>query len=99
METERDNATQGRSDEFRTTSRAAPQHGAAIVGNRLASLRCYSGHHRQAQRGRHEHRAALVSKPAAAPGLQGQASLIGRWASLEANFARLESEGFPTLYQ
>src|SRR5262249_54675988 len=82
METERDNATQGRSDEFGTTSRAAPQHGAAFVGNRLASLQCYSGHHRQAQRGRHEHRAALASKPAAAPGLQGQASLIGRWASL-----------------
>jgi hypothetical protein len=41
-----------------------------------------SGHHRQAQRGRHEHRAALASKPAAAPGLQGQASLIGRWGSL-----------------
>ena len=82
METERDNATQGRSDEFRTTSRAAPHHGTAIVGNRLASLRCNSGHHRQAQRGRHEHRAALASKPAAAPGLQGQASLIGRWGSL-----------------
>src|SRR5215831_11003779 len=82
METERDNATQGRSDEFRTTSRAAPHHGTAIVGNRLASLRCNSGHHRQAQRGRHEHRAALASKPAAAPGLQGQASFIGRWGSL-----------------
>src|SRR6516164_5305696 len=82
METERDNATQGRSDEFRTTSRAAPHHGTAIVGNRLASLQCDSGHHRQAQRGRHEHRAALASKPAAAPGLQGQASLIGRWGSL-----------------
>jgi hypothetical protein len=63
---ERNNATQGRSEEFRATSRAAPQHGAAIVGNRLASLQRDSGHHRQAQRGRHEHRAALASKPAAA---------------------------------
>src|SRR5262245_41795633 len=73
-----DNATQGRNDEFKTTSRGAPQRGAAIVGNRLASLQCDSGHHRQAQRGRHEHRAALAREPAAPPGLQGQAGLIGR---------------------
>src|SRR5258708_9854377 len=80
METERDNAAQRRSD--RTTSRAAPQYGAAIVGNRLASVRGDSGHHRQAQRGRHGHRTALACEPAAPPGLQGQASLIGKWANL-----------------
>jgi hypothetical protein len=48
METESDNATQRRNDEFKTTARAAPQYGAAIVGNRLASLQRDSGHHRQA---------------------------------------------------
>jgi hypothetical protein len=78
METESDNATQRRNDEFKTTARAAPQYGAAIVGNRLASLQCDSGHHRQAQRGRRQHGATLAGKPAAAPGFQGQASLIGR---------------------
>lgn len=78
METECDNATQRRNDEFKTPSRAASQYGAAIVGNRLASLQCDSGHHRQAQRGRHEYRATLAGKPAATPGFQGQARLIGR---------------------
>jgi hypothetical protein len=78
METESDNATQRRNDEFKTTARAAPQSGAAIVGNRLASLQCDSGHHRQAQRGRREYGATLAGKPAATPGFQGQASLIGR---------------------
>jgi hypothetical protein len=78
METERDYATQRRNDEFETTARAAPQYGAAIVGNRLAPLRGDSGHHRQAQRGRHEYRTTLAGKPAATAGFQGQASLTGR---------------------
>jgi len=78
METECDNATHRRNDEFNTTARAAPQYGAAIVGNRVASLQCDSGHHRQAQRGRREYGATLAGKPAATPSFQGQASLIRR---------------------
>src|SRR5215471_20196816 len=78
METESDNATQRRNDEFKTTARAAPQYGAAIVGDRLASLQRDSGHHRQAQRGRRQYGATPAGKPAATPGFQGQASLIGR---------------------
>ena len=78
METESDNATQRRNDEFKTTARAAPQYGAAIIGNRLASLQRDSGHHRQAQRGRREYGATLAGKPTATPGFQGQANLIRR---------------------
>jgi hypothetical protein len=77
MEMERDNATKKRSDD---TSRACagPRHGAAIDGNRLALLRGYPRHHRRAQRGRLEHRAALAGEPAAALSLQGYASLSGK---------------------
>src|SRR5690348_17556857 len=78
METERDNATQRRSHEVTTLSRAAPQHGAEFVGSRLASLRGDSRHHRQAQRGRHERGGAPAGEPAAPPSLQDQASVIGR---------------------
>src|SRR5262249_14914317 len=78
MEKDADNATHRRTAEFKTTARAAPQYGAAIVGNRLASLQCDSGHHRQAQRGRRQYGATLAGKPTATPGFQGQASLIGR---------------------
>src|SRR5262249_3207595 len=74
METEQDNATRKRSDDSRTC--AGLRHSAAIDGSRLALLRGYPGHHRQAQRGRLEHRAALAGEPAAALGLQGHASLV-----------------------
>src|SRR5215831_4473209 len=78
METERDDATPRRSHKFRTISRAAPQHRAAFVGSRLASLRGDSRHHRQAQRGRHEHGAAPAGEPSAPPSLRDQARGIGR---------------------
>ena len=77
METERNNVTRKRTD--RTSQAwAGPRHSEGIIGNRLAALRGDPGYHRQAQRGRHEHRAAPTGKPAAASGLQGQASLIGK---------------------
>src|ERR1700746_4118566 len=82
METDRDNATQRRSHEVRTISRAAPQHGAEFVGSRLASLRGDSRHHRQAQRGRHEYGGAPAGEPAAPPSLQDQARVIGRTGQL-----------------
>jgi hypothetical protein len=77
METERNNVTRKRTD--RTSQAwAGPRHSEGIIGNRLAALRGDPGYHRQAQRGRHEHRAAPAGKPAAASGLQGQASLIAK---------------------
>src|SRR5215472_12724359 len=78
METELDYATPRRSHDFRTISRAAHQHRAAFVGSRLASLQCNSRHHRQAQRGRHEHGAAPAGEPSAPPSLQDQANVVGR---------------------
>src|SRR5262249_5387286 len=57
-------------------TRAGPRHSRAIDGSRLALLRGYPGHHRQAQRDRLEHRTASAGEPAAALGLQSHASLL-----------------------
>src|SRR5215471_20888058 len=71
------NASKKRNDDTSRTC-AGPRHSRAIDGGCLALLRGYPGHHRQAQRDRLEHRAAPAGEPAAAPGLQGHASLVGK---------------------
>jgi transposase InsO family protein len=88
------NASKKRNDD--TSRTAGPRHSRAINGSGLALLRGYPGHHRQAQRGRLEHRAALAGEPAAALGLQGHASLVRTVAKYMTRTRRPPSQGWKT---